>query len=91
MHIDLVVLTLILAASHWATDRPIHAGGPGMMKTTGQHHLQRAETKSCGPKTRQPPAPGCPLEILSIKIMNRTGVKGQPAGIQHVPGTVPTY
>ncbi|KAI3366431.1 hypothetical protein L3Q82_000573 [Scortum barcoo] len=34
--------------------------------------------KSCGSQTGLPPAPGYCLEILSIKIMNRTGDKGQP-------------
>uniref|UniRef100_A0A3P9LEN3 Protein kinase domain-containing protein n=1 Tax=Oryzias latipes TaxID=8090 RepID=A0A3P9LEN3_ORYLA len=55
----------------------MHAGGPGLMKPTGQHHLQRAEMKPYGPQTRPPPAPACALEILSIKTMNRTGDKRQ--------------
>ncbi|KAI3364832.1 hypothetical protein L3Q82_001018 [Scortum barcoo] len=57
------------------------AEGPGLMKPTGQHHPQKAEMKSCGSQTGLPPAPGpwlLRLEILSIKIMNRTGDKGQP-------------
>ncbi|KAI3376144.1 hypothetical protein L3Q82_016670 [Scortum barcoo] len=56
---------------------PVHAEGPGLMKPTGQHHLQKAEMKSCGSQTWTPSGPWLRLEILSIKIMNRTGDKGQ--------------
>ncbi|KAI3365814.1 hypothetical protein L3Q82_000716 [Scortum barcoo] len=51
---------------------------PGLKKPTGQHHLQKAEMKSCGSQTWTPSGPWLRLEILSIKIMNRTGDKGQP-------------
>lgn len=29
----------------------MHAASPGLMKPSGQHHLQRAETKSCASQT----------------------------------------
>ncbi|KAI3362769.1 hypothetical protein L3Q82_001823 [Scortum barcoo] len=50
--------------------------------------------KSCGSQTWTPSGPWLRLEILSIKIMNRTGdvTKGSsPAGVQHVLGTGLTY
>ncbi len=38
---------------------PVHAEGPGLRWPTRHHHPQRAETKSRGPQTQHPPAPGC--------------------------------
>ncbi len=38
---------------------PVNAEGPGLRWPTRQHHPQRAETKSRGPQTQHPPAPGC--------------------------------
>ena len=48
------------------------------MKPTGPHHPQKAETQSLGHQTGPPSTPWLCLEILSIKIMNRIGDKGQP-------------
>ncbi|KAI3356981.1 hypothetical protein L3Q82_003616 [Scortum barcoo] len=81
------VTALVAAEGKAAADNPLHtrlqtapahAEGPGLMKPTGQHHLQKAEMKSCGSQTWTPSGPWLRLEILSIKIMNRTGDKGQP-------------
>ncbi|KAI3361918.1 hypothetical protein L3Q82_012189, partial [Scortum barcoo] len=47
-----------------------------LMKPTGQHHLQKAEMKSCGSQTGLPPAP--PTGPVT---------KGSPAGVQHALGT----
>ncbi|KAI3356657.1 hypothetical protein L3Q82_003291 [Scortum barcoo] len=76
---DLEVLILIPAASHSAANRSKYMLKVlALMKPSGQHHPQKAEMKSCGFPNRTPSGPWLRLEILSIKIMNRTGDKGQP-------------
>ncbi|KAI3366393.1 hypothetical protein L3Q82_000455 [Scortum barcoo] len=50
------------------------------MKPSGQHHPAKSRDEILWFPNRTPsgPPPGYALEILSIKIMNRTGDKGQP-------------
>ena len=57
---------------------PEHAGGPGSKEPTRQHCLRKAEMKSSGSRNQTPSGPWLRLEILSIKIMNRTGDEEQP-------------
>uniref|UniRef100_A0A3P9HQR9 NACHT domain-containing protein n=1 Tax=Oryzias latipes TaxID=8090 RepID=A0A3P9HQR9_ORYLA len=56
----------------------MHAGGPGLMKPTGQHHLQKNREEILWSPNQTPSDPWLRLEILSIKTMNRIGDKGQP-------------
>ena len=71
----------------WFSSLPLHTrlltdpaavGGHRLMNPTGPHQLQKAETRSWGHRTGPLSMPRLPLEILSIKVMNRIDDKGQP-------------
>jgi len=85
---DLEVLTLIPAASHSATKRPRECRRPwsedANRTTSSANRREAIPNLTCS-------TPRLRLDILSMKISNRTGDKGSPGGNQHPPGTCLTY
>ncbi|KAI3361342.1 hypothetical protein L3Q82_013518 [Scortum barcoo] len=57
---------------------PVHAEGPGLMKPIRTTSSAKSRDEILWFPNRTPSGPWLRLEILSIKIMNRTGDKGQP-------------
>jgi len=57
---------------------PVNAGGHGFRMLTGPHNLQTAERRSRDHPNLTCSTPRLHLDILSMKIPNRTGDKGQP-------------
>ncbi len=77
MALDLEVLILIPTASHSTTNRPSARwrSRPDETKTTSSANIRDEILWS---PNQTPSSPWLRLEILSIKITNRTGDKGQP-------------
>ena len=62
----------------WLWADPARAGGCGLMGPIGPHHLQKSKDPILGSPNRTPSTPEPYLEILSMKVMNWIGDKGQP-------------
>ena len=78
MALDLEVLTLIPAVSHLAVNRSRTCWRSWLEGTNKTTSSAKSRDEILWLPNQTPSVPWLRLEILSLKIMNRTGDKGQP-------------